>query len=280
MRQDHVQGLASHGFYRLAYREWGDADNPRVLFCVHGLTRNAADFDLLAETLAPRMRVVAVDLPGRGDSDWLPVKTDYALPTYLNACATLLARLNVRQVDWLGTSLGGLVGMSLAALPGSPIARLILNDIGPVMPAAPLRRIAAGVGLGGNFADLEAVEAYLRLAMATFGVREDAHWRHLAVSSSRPDGKGGLRLHYDPGIALVFNDPKVLEGAELWPLWEMIHCPVLLLRGAESDLLTAADAQAMTRRGPKATLVEFPGCGHAPPLMEAGQIAALVDWLT
>ncbi len=279
MRQDHVQILASHGFARVAYREWGRADHPRVLFCVHGLTRNAADFDLLAAALAPHMRVVAVDLPGRGDSDWLPVKSDYALPTYLNACTTVLARLNAGRVDWLGTSLGGLIGMSMAALPDSPVARLILNDIGPVMPGEPLRRIAAGVGQSATFASLDEVEAYLRLAMASFGVREDQHWRQLARSSSRTDGHGRLRLHYDPGIAQVFSDPKVLQGAEMWPLWEQIRCPVLLLRGAQSDLLTAADAQAMTERGPKAALVEFPGCGHAPPLMEAAQIAVVRDWL-
>lgn len=278
MRRKHLQGLGPHGFHRVAYAEWGDAGNPRVLVCAHGLSRTGRDFDALAEVLAERWRVVCPDMPGRGDSDWLPVKADYALPTYLGDCAALIARLDVEAVDWLGTSMGGMIGMTLAAQPGSPIRRLIVNDVGPFIPAAGLRRIATFVGGAPRFADLAEAEAFLRRALAPFGIDRDEDWRRVAEISTRPAEGGGLRLHYDPAIgAAAF--PAKIEDVALWPLWEMIRCPTLVLRGAESDILTRDTAEEMTRRGPKAELVEFPGCGHAPALVAPDQIGAVRRWL-
>lgn len=281
MRRRTLSFLGGHGgFSRLSYAEWGDPANPRVLVCVHGLTRNARDFDFLARELCQDYRVICPDLPGRGDSDWLILKNNYSLPVYVQVMATLLARLDVERVDWLGTSLGGLIGMTLAATPGNPIGRMVLNDIGPFLPEAALRRIAGFVGADPRFTTLEEAEAYLHEALASFGIRDAAHWGHVVESSIRPTADGdGFRLHYDPGISVVFSDPTALKDVDIWPVWEAITCPVLLLRGAESDLLSEDTAAQMTRRGPKADLIEFPGCGHAPALFEPVQIAVVKDWL-
>lgn len=278
MRKKYLLGLGNHCFHRLAYTEWGDPANPRVLVCVHGLTRNGRDFDMLAEALADRWRVICPDMPGRGDSDWLPEKTDYVPPTYRADCAALIARLDVEQVDWLGTSMGGIIGIGLAAMPNAPIRRLILNDIGPFIPAAALRRIAEYVGVDRRFPDLGEAEHYLRAAMASFGVRRPEHWRYLAGTSTRPAEGGGLRLHYDPGIAQTFVGQKI-EDVSFWPVWDAVRCPSLVLRGAKSDILLPETAAEMTTRGPRPELVQFPGCGHAPMLMEAEQIAAVRAWL-
>ncbi|HLN25154.1 MAG TPA: alpha/beta hydrolase [Patescibacteria group bacterium] len=278
MRQKHISALGAYGFHRVAYTEWGDPANPRVLVCVHGLSRTGRDFDLVAKALADGWRVVCPDMPGRGDSEWLVVKASYVLPTYLSVCAALIARLDVEQVDWLGTSMGGMIGMSLAALPGSPIRRLILNDIGPFLPATGLTRISSAVGSDPQFATLTDAEAYLRQAMATFGITRDEDWRHVAETSTRPAAGGGLRLHYDPTIAAA-SIPPTIEDISFWPVWDQIRCPTLTLRGEDSDILTKDTAAEMTQRGPKSALVEFPGCGHAPALFEPEQIAVVKDWL-
>lgn len=281
MRRRNLQVLCGHGgFSRLSYAEWGEADNPRVLICVHGLTRNGRDFDYLAEELAPHYRVLCPDLPGRGDSDWLLVKADYVIPTYVQAMAALVARSGADKVDWVGTSLGGLIGMTLAATPGNPINRMVLNDVGPFLPKAALERIGSFVGSDPTFATLAEGEAFLQVALTSFGITEPAHWAHVVETSIRPAADGnGFKLHYDPGIAVAFNDPAAVRDVDLWPLWNLIAVPTLLLRGAESDLLPVDVAAQMTRTGPKAKLVEFPGCGHAPALFEPQQIAVIRDWL-
>jgi pimeloyl-ACP methyl ester carboxylesterase len=281
MRRRNLRVLCGHGgFSRLSYTEWGEADNPRVLICVHGLTRNGRDFDFLARELSSDYRVLCPDLPGRGDSDWLMVKADYCLPTYIQAMAALIARSGADKVDWLGTSLGGLIGMTIAATPGNPISRLVLNDIGPVMPEAALRRIASFVGTDPTFETLEQGEAYLHEALAAFGVTEAAHWAHIVETSIRPAADGnGFKLHYDPGIAQVFSDPTALKDVDIWPVWGMVTVPTLLLRGADSDLLSVETAAQMTLCGPKADFIEFPNCGHAPALFDHTQISVVKDWL-
>jgi pimeloyl-ACP methyl ester carboxylesterase len=278
MRQKYLPALGLHGFHRLAYTEWGDPENPKVLLCVHGLTRNGRDFDDLARALAADWRVICPDMPGRGESEWLAVKSDYAIPTYLADCAALIARLDVEAVDWLGTSLGGIIGMSLAALPGSPIRRLIVNDIGPLLPAAGLRRIAGFVGADPRFADRTEALTFLKGAMTTFGIQGDAQWQHILAISTRPAEGGGLKLHYDPGLGQAFlgDDPKDID---FWATWDAIRGPVLTLRGEDSDILLAETAREMTTRGPKTKLVEFSGCGHAPALMAPEQIAVIENWL-
>jgi len=277
-RQKFVQVLGPRGFYRLAYLEWGNPSNPRVLVCVHGLTRLGHDFDDVARSLSRHYRVICPDMPGRGESDWFDHKMDYVAPNYVAACATLIARLGVERVDWLGTSMGGIVGMSMASLPNAPIARMILNDVGPFIPKAALDRIATYTGADPKFADAAEAEVLFRRLAAPFGITRDDQWRRFTEISVRPAEDGKLRLHYDPGIAIPFKEGPIVD-ASFWPIWDAIKCPVLVLRGADSDLLLPATAQEMTQRGPKAELVEIPGCGHAPALMEESQIAVIRDWL-
>lgn len=263
----------------MAYLDWGDPDNPRVLICVHGLTRCSRDFDFLAQALAADYRVICPDVVGRGASDWLKNPMEYAIPIYASDIVTLIARLNVEKVHWVGTSMGGLIGMALAALPDSPISRLVLNDVGPVITAASLARIGAYLGLAPRFTSMESAEQYVRVVSASFGPHSDAQWRFLTEHVVRPDDEGRLRMHYDPALAAPFATGVTGKDMELWNLYDGIHCPTLLTRGAQSDLLTAETAAQMTRRGPKATLVEFQGVGHAPTLMQDGQIAEVRAFL-
>ncbi|MFO1350862.1 MAG: alpha/beta hydrolase [Gammaproteobacteria bacterium] len=278
MKVRRLLGLGPHGFHRLCYCEWGDPANDRVLICVHGLTRNARDFDFLAEALENDYRVLCPDIVGRGRSDWLSHPADYGYPLYLSDMAALIARSGAAEVDWVGTSMGGLIGMLLAAQPNSPIRRLVLNDVGPFLPKAALERIGAYLGKPVSFQKLEEMEAYLRVIAAPFGPLTDAQWRHLTQPSAKPLASGGYGFAYDPAIAAPFRG-QPLADVDLWPVWAQLRCPVLVLRGAESDLLLRADAEAMTTRGPRARLVEFAGVGHAPMLMAADQIAVVRDWL-
>jgi len=286
MRQCHVACLSPAGFHRMAYVEWGDPANPKVLVCVHGLTRTGRDFDFLARALADEYRVVCPDVAGRGASDRLPDPALYAVPQYAQDMATLLARLDVESVDWLGTSMGGLIGMALAAQAhtgSGPIRRLILNDVGPVVSAPALQRIGAYLAAApARFADLDAVEAYARLTYGAFGAHDDAQWRTLARNSVRPAPDGGWVFHYDRGIVAAFaQTAAALEGRDmaLWPLYDAIRCPTLAIRGELSDLLTRATLAAMAERGPRARTAEVPGVGHAPTFMHDAQVALVRDFL-
>jgi pimeloyl-ACP methyl ester carboxylesterase len=270
--------LGPHDFHRLAYWEWPGPPGARTVICAHGLTRNGRDFDALAETLTAHWRVVCPDFPGRGQSPWLGDPSDYGYPLYLADMAALIARLDVNEVDWVGTSMGGLVGMLLAAQPQTPIRRLVINDIGPLIAKEGLERIGAYVGRDPSFRDVAELEAVLRQVAQSFGPLTDAQWRHLAAVSTRKKPDGTLGFAYDPRIGDAFRGQPAAD-IDLWPQWDAIRCPTLLLRGAESDLLRPADALAMTRRGPRALLVEFAGIGHAPALMAADQIAAVRDFL-
>lgn len=276
--------LTPGGFVQLAWAEWGDESAARTVVCVHGLTRNGRDFDVLAEALAQAdWRVVAPDVPGRGRSERLRRSEDYTYPVYLAALSALIGRLAVPNVDWIGTSMGGLIGMMLAAQPGTPIGRLVVNDIGPFIPKASLQRIADYIGEERGFATAAELEAYLRRVHAPFGALSDAQWRHLAAYSSAPAENGRVRLHYDPAIAQAFKAAPI-DDISLWPVWEAIACPVLVLRGADSDLLLKETAEEMTRRGAAATrgqvrLRTIAGAGHAPALMAPDQIATVREFL-
>jgi pimeloyl-ACP methyl ester carboxylesterase len=276
-RTQHLQSLSPHGFHRVVYYEWGDPRSDDVVVCVHGLARNGRDFDVLAERLALRHRVLAVDMPGRGQSEWLRDANDYVFATYLTTLTALIARAGVDTVSWVGTSMGGLLGMVLAAQPGSPIARLVVNDIGPVIEPAAFQRIAGYVGQDPSFASFAELETYIRTVSAPFGPHTDAQWRHIAATNARerPDGRWGLA--YDPAIAVPFRADSATPP--LWPVWDAIGCPTLVTRGDRSDLLSSATAQAMTARGPRARLVTFPEVGHAPTFMADDQVAAVLDFL-
>lgn len=278
MKQKFVQCLGKAGFHRMAYTEWGSPDAARVLICVHGLTRNGRDFDVLASALEDDYRIICPDIAGRGKSDWLASGKQYYNPNYLSDLATLLARVGVAEVDWLGTSMGGILGMLMASIPGNPIQRLIVNDVGPFLPKAALERIASYTGTAPDFDDLGALEAYLRDIHASFGDLTDGQWKHMAATSHRVVDGGKVALGYDPAIGDNFRAGP-LEDADMWSYWDAITCPTLVIRGESSDLLRWEDAEEMTKRGPKAELVEVAGCGHAPALMAADQIAMVKDWL-
>ncbi len=279
MRERNVQCLGPHGLHRMAYVEWGDPDNPRVLVCAHGLTRNGRDFDFLARFLAQHYRIVCPDVVGRGKSDWLPVKDDYQLPQYVSDMVTLLARLDVERVHWLGTSMGGLIGMALAAQERSPIARLVLNDVGPLLTAAAIRRIGEYVGQALAFPSYEEAERFMRAVSAPFGPLTDEQWSHLARHMIVPDGGGGFVFAYDPGIGEPFRKAMGDQDVDLWSFYDAVRCPTLVIRGAESDLLSHETALEMGRRGPRAQLMEIPAVGHAPMFLDEVQIGIVRDFL-
>jgi len=281
-RLNHVQCLGTGGLRRMAYWEWGDAANPRVLVCAHGLSRQARDFDTLAQAMCGEYRVVCVDVVGRGQSDWLPDASGYQIPGYVADMVTLLARLNAQTVHWVGTSMGGLIGLGLASLPQSPIGKLVLNDVGPTIQFEALVRIGSYLGQPLRWNTLDEAADYLQTISASFGPHTRAQWLALSRPMLKPDGDG-FKLHYDPAIAQPFKavTPEIAAAGEAmtWAAYDAIRCPTLLLRGAESDLLKRATAQAMTERGPKSRLVEFDGVGHAPTLVADDQVAVVREFL-
>ena len=276
-RRRAVQCASPRGLHRMAYAEWGDPRNRDVLLCVHGLTRTGRDFDALARELSSRWRVVCPDVAGRGDSDRLADPMLYVLPQYVGDMVTLLARLDVERVSWVGTSLGGLIGMALAAQAGTPVTRLVLNDVGAVITRTSLARIAQYVGKAPSFCSVEAAEQYIRSISTPFGPHSDAQWRFLTETWLRRNEDGTLRAHYDPRIVQAATVPE--KDLELWSLYDAVRCPTLVLRGEHSDLLTRDTAAEMAQRGPRAKVVEIRGVGHAPTLLHADQIAIVRDFL-
>ena len=277
MRELQVTIPDPQGALRLAYVEWGDPEAQAVL-CIHGLTRNARDFDVLAKALATDRRVIALDVAGRGRSGWLVDAARYSPEAYVGQTVAFLAALGLQQVALVGTSMGGIIGMALASLDPSPITKLVLNDVGGLVPKASLEPI--GAYLGGPpkiFADVGHLERHLRLIHQGFGPLSDAEWAHLAKHSARAQPAGVVQ-HFDPAIAVNFK-AGVTSDIELWPLYDAVHCPTLLLRGSESPLLPAEVADEMTRRGPKAELVTFAGIAHAPALMAEDQIQVVRRFL-
>jgi pimeloyl-ACP methyl ester carboxylesterase len=277
MREHSYAGLGPNGFHRLHYYEWGDADNPRVVMCVHGLTRNGRDFDALARALSDRYRVICPDVIGRGKSSWLTDKEHYGYAQYCADMNALIARSGARTVDWVGTSMGGIIGMLMASHSGAPIERMVVNDVGPFIPKAALERIKQYVGNDITFGTVDDAEKYIRCVSAGFGPLSDEQWRHLAETSVRSEDDGTLKLIYDPLLAHAFSGP--LDDVDMWSIWDNVSCPTLLIRGGNSDLLLTETAEEMTRRGPRAQMIEFEGIGHAPMLMSDDQIEAVRGFL-
>ncbi|MGX5662080.1 alpha/beta fold hydrolase [Diaphorobacter nitroreducens] len=279
--------------HRMAYWEWnetGDAAHPHVIICVHGLARQGRDFDTLARALARHVRVVCPDVVGRGRSDWLADPMQYQLPVYAADMLALLAQLHAQRpiatLDWVGTSMGGLIGMGLCGQPGVlpvPVRRLVLNDVGPRVEWQALARIGQYLGQPAHFATLQQAADALWAVSRSFGPHTPAQWLELSRAMVRETPQGGLALHYDPAIAVPFRalTPEAALAGEqqLWQLYDQIPAQVLLLRGAESDLLSSATAREMTARGPRARLVEFAGVGHAPTLVQPDQVAVVAQFL-
>jgi pimeloyl-ACP methyl ester carboxylesterase len=277
-REGWARSIGRNGYHRIAYRDWGDPTAPETAYCIHGFTRNSHDFDPLARALATSRRVVCPDLVGRGRSDWLSDPADYHLLQYNLDFTVLEARIGAEKFDWIGTSLGGLMGISLAGLPNSPIQRLVINDIAPEIPLSALRRVTQYMGASERFQDLEAVEAHLRRTLAPFGPMKDADWRRMAKTSSAETG-GTYHLAFDPEIVQNFRRYWLLVHFNLWRYWEKITCPVLILRGTESDFLTRELLEKMQHRLPHAKIIEFAGVGHTPTLNAPEQIEPVVEWL-
>lgn len=308
LTQQSFLSLGPDGFHRIAYTEWGDARNPHVVLCVHGLSRNSRDFDRLAAALEADYRVICMDVVGRGDSDWLTDKSGYSFSTYLSDAASLIARVTtpppgglleslharlgrkrpVARLDWIGTSMGGLIGMLLAAKPGSPIRRLVLNDVGPFVPWDALIRLKGQVGGESRFASYDEVESYVRRACNSFGQLDDAFWQHLARHAAVREDDGSYRLRYDPAISRglpLHLDPEMpigpqfMRGIDLWAAWDAVRCSMLVLRGAESEVLPRKTAEEMQRRKPNVKVVEFNGVGHVPALASRDQIEVVREFL-
>ena len=303
------RGLASlgpHGFHRIAYTEWGARDNSRIVLCMHGLTRNSRDFDWLARALEARYRVVCMDAAGRGQSEWLEHKHDYTFRLYQADAAALIARVTevpasrwrvwrkamgageVAMVDWVGTSMGGLIGMLLAAQPRSPIRRLVLNDVGPFIPWTALIRMPGHTMGRASYASFAEAEALLRAACAAWGPITEEQWRHLAQHSIRREQDGGYGFAFDPRVADatawgLAPEARIghrnLLGLELWSVWQQINCPVLILRGQDSEVLSPETVERMRQRDARTDVVEFPEVGHAPALMAREQIEPIAAFL-
>lgn len=280
--------------HRMAYWEWNQTGNPahpHVIVCVHGLTRQGRDFDVVAQALSRHARVVCPDVVGRGCSDWLADPMAYALPQYVADMQALMAQLHaqapIQTLDWLGTSMGGLIGMCIAGSeaavpPVVPIRKLLLNDVGPVLEWPALERIASYVGGGGVYAQAAQAIQALRDIAPGFGPHTDAQWQALSWPMLRPVADNQWRLHYDPAIALPFKALTQVQSeqgqAALWALYEGIKAQTLLVRGADSDLLSRQTAQAMADCGPQAVCIELEGVGHAPTLVVDDQVAIVRDF--
>jgi len=281
--------------HRMAYWQWGDASNPRILMCVHGLSRQGRDFDSLARSLCDRYQVICPDVVGRGHSDWLADPKSYQVFSYVADMLALMQQLRAEvkatdpiDIDWVGTSMGGLIGLGFSTLPpqvsGVKLRRFVLNDVGPKLNHEAIVRIGEYLGQPMHFTSEQQAADYLLSISAGFGPHTPEQWLALSRPLLRPAPDGnGLILHYDPAIAEPFKtvtaDAATSGEAMLWQVYDALTCQVLLMRGKDSDLLDIDTAKAMTERGPKARLVEFPGVGHAPTLIAPDQISAIKDFL-
>ncbi len=273
----------------MAYWQWGDPANQHVVVCVHGLTRQGRDFDVLARELSKRYRVVCPDVVGRGQSDWLEDPMGYQIPVYVADMSALMAKLDAKVFDWVGTSMGGIIGMVVAGQPGLPLAapirKLVLNDVGPAIEWSATQRIGTYVGKPVSYKSLDEAAAAMALISLGFGPHSPDVWRELSrhMIKPGPQSDGSFVMHYDPAIGVPFRSTTqqaMAEGeAMLWKIYDNIKADTLLVRGGQSDLLTPATAEAMTQRGPKARLVSFDGVGHAPTLIAPDQLAAVTSFL-
>jgi len=297
MKKDYLLGLSEDGFHKIAYTEWGNPDSTKPpVICVHGLTRNGRDFDSLAEYLAQHgNHIYCPDIVGRGDSDWLNNPLHYTYEQYIADMNAMIARTQARQVDWIGTSMGGLIGMIAASMPNSPIRRLVMNDVGPQIPVKAVTRLSKYAGKDPEFSSIEDAKRYFQMIYADFGVMSDAQWQNFTENSIREIAPGKFTTKLDQGIKrtpakskiawnLLLNPHKALEGTffdvDLWKFWRKVTCPVLVIHGARSDLLLPGIIEKMKAAHANMEVLEVPNAGHAPALMEAGQHDVIQRWLS
>lgn len=278
MQEKFLYGFSAEGFHRIIYYEWNSSKTADTLLCVHGMTRVGRDFDYLAQALQPHYHVICPDMVGRGKSDRFKNKDSYKIEQYLSDLTALIARLNISSLDWLGTSMGGILGMIIAAQSNTPVRRLILNDVGAQMPESAVKRILSYAGIKTHFPTREQAEAFLRLIYTPFGIIEKEYWQHLFQHSLVDDPKGGYTLNYDPQVVGAVEE-KNQPHFKLWDFWDKIKCPVLVIQGEDSDILTDDILSLMRKRGPLFDLIKIPHCGHVPMLIEQKQIALVKNWL-
>ncbi|MBC3880337.1 alpha/beta hydrolase [Undibacterium sp. LX40W] len=277
-----VQCLSPAGLHKMAYKEWGDPSNQKVLVCVHGVTRVSDDFDALAQAMEHEYRVICPDVVGRGRSDWLANPQSYQIPQYVSDMVTLLARLNATTVDWFGTSMGGLIGIGLAAMKESPIRKLLLNDVGPSLNFEALQRIGQYIGEDVRFDHFDDAVKFIREISASFGKHSDAQWEKLARDVLKQNAEGKWMRHYDLKLSIpvkaTTQEVAAMGQAMLWGMYDAIQAETLVVRGSDSDLLTVDAVLEMQKRGPKARSIEIPAVGHAPTFVHADQIAIAQDF--
>jgi pimeloyl-ACP methyl ester carboxylesterase len=296
MKQNYYLGMSPQGFHDLAYTEWGTwSDQFPTIICVHGLTRNGRDFDELAFYLSNKGRyVLCPDVVGRGESSWFTNPTHYNFNQYVSDMNTLIARAHTHHVDWIGTSMGGLIGMMMAALPNTPIRRLVINDIGPQVPIAGLKRLAQYAGKEPVFKTFDEAKAYCKIHYADFGVLSEEQWEQFTEHSIKLRAPNLYTFKMDPGIRhakspsqwlndFVHHPIKALEGVlydvDLWAIWKQVRCPVLVIHGTHSDLLTPEIITKMQRTHPQVEVYEVENAGHAPALLEQQNHEKIYNWL-
>ncbi|MGL6188223.1 MAG: alpha/beta fold hydrolase [Holosporales bacterium] len=278
MREKYFLGLNPQGFHKIVYSEWGDPDNPRVVICAHGLTRNRHDFDWLAESLSKHFRVVCPDIVGRGQSDYLHDPLKYNYPQYMADMNALIARLNVEKLMWVGTSMGGLIGMMLAGVPQSPITKMVINDIGPLVPAEGLRRLSQYAPVSHIFQEFDDIIDYLKETLRGYSGFTALQWKKLAENSAVWDEiHKGWKALYDPAVAAYLSTSD-LTDLDFWKYWNQLNCPCLVLHGAISDILRADTALEMSRK-PRVRVIDFEGQGHALSIGTPEQIDLVAQWL-
>lgn len=277
-QQHYYLGMSPEGFHRLSYLEWGERDNPEVLICVHGLMRNAHDFDYLARELSKEYRIICPDIVGRGDSDYIGSTLIYNFTQYISDMVALISRIGVSEVNWLGTSMGGIIGMMMASMPKTPIKKLILNDVGMVIPSLAMTRIATYARNDLGFQSLDEAKKYFKLIMPAFGIRDEEKWDHIVKWGTRQAQDGTHKLAYDPAIGQAFVSVSA-NDIHLETFWNDLKCPVLVLRGEDSDLLTPEIINKMSILQPQMDVIEIPNAGHAPALMSAFEIECVRGWL-
>lgn len=296
MKNNYYLGLSEEGFHRIAYSEWGNKSNLETpIVCVHGQTRNRHDFDTLAEYLSERGRhVFCPDIVGRGDSGWFKNPLHYTYEQYIADMNVLIARTDATQIDWVGTSMGGLLGMILASLPNSPIRRLVLNDVGPQIPIKGISRLWEYAGKDPDFSSIEEAKTYFKRIYADFGQLSDAQWQRFTETSIREIAPGKFATTLDHGIktvpaksklawGLLLHPHKALEGTffdvNLWDIWYKLTCPVFVIHGKHSDILTASILHKMLQTHPNMEVLEILDAGHAPALLEQTQHEIIYQWL-
>ncbi len=267
------------GYHRITYREYGDPQNNNVIICAHGLTRNSHDFDVIAEAICDEYRVITVNIVGRGTSDWLPNKALYTYHQYAADFSTLFAKLDVEEVTWIGTSLGGSIGMIVASRYNTPITKLIVNDIAPHIDASIIKAVSRYCGSTPVFDNLEQVTKYLRKIYTAFGNLSDEHWDHIAKHTIGKKEGGKYRLAFDPAISYSILEEVGQDDVDFWHYWDKIACPTLVIHGTKSAILSAENAEEMGKRGPKPEIMHIEDTGHAPPLMDEMQISRVREWL-